>query len=93
MLYEVITGKNKLVSADPISVANTFMVFVTFLVVVGTVGITAVGIYLSRWWGREKKQVLSENWSDMMETVKSDEKLMKRIKEDLLSDSLEEMMT
>ncbi len=92
MLPTVSSEQNKLMTADPIGVANTFMVFVTFLVVVGTVGITVVGLYLSRWWGREKKQVLAENWSEMIEEVKKDDKLMRKLKEDLLSDSLEEMM-
>jgi len=92
MLPTVSPGKNKLMTADPMAVANTFMVFVTFLVVIGTVGITVVGLYLSRWWGREKKQVLAENWSEMIEEVKKDNNLMRKLKEDLLSDSLEEMM-
>ncbi|WP_309500042.1 hypothetical protein [Sulfurovum sp.] len=92
MLPTISSGKNKLMTADSMAVANTFMVFVTFLVVIGTVGITVVGLYLSRWWSREKKQVLAENWSDMMEEVKKDKNLMSQLKEELLSDSLEEMM-
>lgn len=79
-------------TADSMAVANSFMVYVTFLFVIVTVGITLAGIYFSRWWSREKKQVLSDNWSDMVEEIKKNDKLMTELKEGLLSESLEDMM-
>jgi hypothetical protein len=79
-------------TANSMAVANSFMVFVTFIFVVATVGITLAGMYFTRWWSREKKQVLKENWSEMIELVKDDSKLMEQLKEDLFSDTLEEMM-
>jgi len=79
-------------TADSMAIANSFMVYVTFIFVIFTVGLTLAGIYFSRWWSREKKQVLSDNWSDMVNEIKTNDKLMKDLKEGLLSESLEEMM-
>ncbi|RLA83506.1 MAG: hypothetical protein DRG78_04235 [Epsilonproteobacteria bacterium] len=79
-------------TANSMAVANSFMVFVTFIFVVATVVIALAGMYFTRWWSREKKQVLKDNWSEMIELVKDDSKLMKQLKEDLFSDTLEEMM-
>jgi Zn-dependent peptidase ImmA (M78 family) len=78
--------------ANSMAVANSFMVFVTFIFVVATVGITLAGMYFTRWWSREKKQVLKDNWSEMINLVKEDSRLMTQLKEDLFSDTLEEMM-
>lgn len=79
-------------TADSMAIANSFMVYVTFIFVIVTVAITLAGIYFSRWWGREKKQVLADNWSEMLDTIKKDDKLMSKLKEDLFSESLEGMM-
>jgi hypothetical protein len=79
-------------TANSMAVANSFMVFVTFIFVVATVGITLAGMYFTRWWSREKKQVLKDNWSEMINLVKEDSRLMTQLKEDLFSDTLEEMM-
>lgn len=79
-------------TANSMAVANSFMVFVTFIFVVATVVIALAGMYFTRWWSREKKQVLKDNWSEMIELVKDDSKLMAQLKEDLFDDTLEEMM-
>lgn len=79
-------------SSDSIAIANTFTVFVTFIFVVFTVAITLAGIYFSRWWSREKKQILSDNWTDMVKEIKENDKLMTELKKGLLSESLEKMM-
>lgn len=79
-------------TADSMAIANSFMVYVTFIFVVFTVAITLAGIYFSRWWSREKKQVLSDNWTDMVKEIKENDKLMADLKKGLLSESLEKMM-
>lgn len=79
-------------TADSMAIANSFMVYVTFIFVVFTVAITLAGIYFSRWWSREKKQILSDNWTDMVKEIKENDKLMTDLKEGLLSESLEQMM-
>ncbi|WP_345969467.1 hypothetical protein WCX72_08975 [Sulfurimonas sp. HSL1-6] len=80
------------VTGDSIAVANSFMVFVTFIFVVVTVAVTVAGFYFTRWWGREKKQVLNENWSELIETIKKDDKLMDKLRTELFTESLEDMM-
>lgn len=62
------------VQYDPMAVANDFMVFVTFIVVVGTVAITIGGIFFTKEFSRDKKLVLQGNLEELKEEfLKNDE--------------------
>jgi hypothetical protein len=71
---------------DSIAVANSFMVFVTFIVVVGTVAITMGGIYFTKEFTRDKKLILSENLQDLKKEFLDKEEIRNQFLEILLKD-------
>ena len=60
---------NSITGADSVALANTFMVFVTFIVVVGTVVITIAGIVYSNWFSKQKVAVIRENMSEVIDAL------------------------
>lgn len=88
---------NTVSSADSISLANTFMVFVTFIVVVGTVAITIVGIYYTSWFSKQKEAIIKDNINEVTDALLNniklkEEVLNKIIKEPKVNNLLEEYL-
>ncbi len=79
-LNSTITG------SDSIAIANTFMVFVTFIVVVGTVAITIAGIVYSNWFSKQKVAVIRENMQEVVEALLKE----KNLKDEVLLEILKQ---
>ncbi len=79
-LHSAITG------SDSIALANTFMVFVTFIVVVGTIIVTIAGIAYSNWFSKQKVAVIRENIHEVVEALLED----KNLKDEVLSEILKQ---
>ncbi|MGB3750835.1 MAG: hypothetical protein WA945_04660 [Arcobacteraceae bacterium] len=69
---------------DSISLANTFMVFVTFIVVVSTVIITIVGIAYTSWFARQKETILKDNIDDVVIALMENENLKASVLDKIL---------
>lgn len=70
---------------DSLSLANTFMVFVTFLVVIATILITIVGIFYTNWFSRQKEIILRDNMDDLIEAILQKDNLKDEIWKNLLT--------
>lgn len=71
---------------DSLAVANNFMVFVTFIVVVATVLITFGGMYFTKEFSRDKKLILKENLEDLKEEFLKNKEIRDQFIELLLKD-------
>ena len=71
---------------DSMSVANNFMVFVTFIVVIGTVAITMGGIYFTKEFARDKKLILTGNLQELKEEFLNNKDIRDQFIEMLLID-------
>jgi hypothetical protein len=54
---------------DPVSLANTFMVFVTFIVVVATVAISIGAVFYAKQYSQAKERILSENLDEVIKAL------------------------
>jgi len=54
---------------DPVSLANTFMVFVTFIVVIATVAISIGAVFYAKQYSQAKERILSENLDEVIEAL------------------------
>lgn len=77
---------NAITGSDSIAIANTFMVFVTFIVVVGTVAITVAGIVYSNWFSKQKVAVIRENMNEVVEALLKE----KNLKDEVLLEILKQ---
>lgn len=64
---------NKIV--DPVSLANTFMVFVTFIIVIATVAISIGAVFYTKQYSQTKEQLLSDNLDDVIKAIVKKDKL------------------
>lgn len=71
---------------DSLAVANNFMVFVTFIVVVATVLITLGAMYFTKEFSRDKKLILKENLEDLKEEFLKNKEIRDQFIELLLKD-------
>lgn len=75
---------NTIQNIDPIGLANTFMVFVTFIVVVGTVAITIAGIMFTSWFSRQKEAIIKDNIIEVTDALLENQSLKERVLEEIL---------
>lgn len=61
--------------SDVIAVANTYIVFTTFIFVLITIIVTGGGIWFSKWFGLSKDQEIRENMRELFECIDSDDAL------------------
>lgn len=71
---------------DSVSIANTFMVFVTFIVVVATVAISIGAVFYTKQYSIAKERLLSENLDDVIKVLAEKEKIRTELIEKLLND-------
>ncbi len=71
---------------DPISISNTFIVYVTFIFVIGTIALTLAGFYFQKSIAKREGEILNENMEKVLDAITTDkdqfrEKLVTRILE------------
>jgi len=54
---------------DPVSLANTFMVFVTFIVVIATVAISIGAVFYAKQYSQAKERIVSENLDEVIQVL------------------------
>lgn len=59
---------------DPVSLANTFMVFVTFIVVIATVAISIGAVFYAKQYSQAKERILSENLDEVIKELAKKQK-------------------
>jgi len=62
-------------ASEVISVANTYIVFTTFIFVLITILVTGAGIWFSKWFSITKEKEIRENMRDFFEAIDGDSKL------------------
>nr|VFK49282.1 MAG: hypothetical protein BECKTC1821E_GA0114239_11693 [Candidatus Kentron sp. TC]VFK49568.1 MAG: hypothetical protein BECKTC1821D_GA0114238_10818 [Candidatus Kentron sp. TC]VFK65189.1 MAG: hypothetical protein BECKTC1821F_GA0114240_11703 [Candidatus Kentron sp. TC] len=86
-IVKILNGNNPLLGAknaqDIMAIANTYIVFTTFIFVLLTIAITGAGIWFARWFGISKEKEIRENMRDFFEEIDSDSKLSKRFAKEL----------
>ncbi|MBK5929074.1 hypothetical protein [Halochromatium salexigens] len=83
--------------SDVIAVANTYIVFTTFIFVLMTIIVTGAGIYFSKWFGISKEKEIRENMQDLFESLNRDPVLSDRFVKELfehksVSDTLHKLV-
>ncbi len=58
---------------DPVAISNTFIVYVTFIVVIGTIILTLAGFYFQRSIAKREGEILNENMEKVLEAISTDE--------------------
>lgn len=58
---------------DPIAISNTFIVYVTFIVVIGTIILTLAGFYFQRSIAKREGEILNENMEKVLQAITTDE--------------------
>jgi hypothetical protein len=64
--------------SDVIAVANTYIVFTTFIFVLITIIVTGLGIWFTKWFGLTKHQEIRENMHDFFHQLDKDSELANR---------------
>lgn len=86
-IVRLFQGDNPLLGADTasevISVANTYIVFTTFIFVLITILVTGAGIWFSKWFSITKEKEIRENMRDFFDSIDSDSKLCERFVKEL----------
>jgi len=59
--------------ADTIAIANTYIVYVTFIVVIGTVGLTLAGLYFQKSIAKREGEILNENLEKIIKALETNE--------------------
>ena len=74
-IVKILNGSNPLLGAknvpDVMAIANTYIVFTTFIFVLLTIAITGAGIWFARWFGISKEKELPNDF--IAPTVKKSE--------------------
>jgi hypothetical protein len=72
----IFSGRSAVIpnGSDVISVANTYIVFITFIFVVITIFITGIGLYFTKWFGITKDREIRESMMEFFQKIDSDEK-------------------
>ncbi len=55
--------------ADTIAIANTYIVYITFIVVIGTVGLTLAGFYFQKSVAKREGEILNENLDKVIQAL------------------------
>ena len=55
--------------ADTIAIANTYIVYITFIVVIGTVGLTLAGFYFQKSVAKREGEILNENLDKVIKAL------------------------
>lgn len=86
-IVEIFQPDNPLIKpesgSDVIAVANTYIVFTTFIFVVITIVITGAGLWFTKWFGLSKEKEIRENMRDFFESLNEDSKLCDRFVREL----------
>ena len=69
--------------SDVIAVANTYIVFTTFIFVLITIIVTGTGIWFTKWFGLTKHQEIRENMQDFFQNLDEDSQLANRFVKEL----------
>lgn len=69
--------------SDVIAVANTYIVFTTFIFVLITIIVTGTGIWFSKWFGLSKDHEIRENMRELFECLESDDALAQKFVKNL----------
>lgn len=78
---------------DVISIANTYIVFTTFIFVMFTIVMGALGIWFSRWFSMTKEKEIRESMSDFFRAIDSDSVLAGKFVKGLLeNDEISDML-
>jgi len=64
--WEAIPAFDANKTSDPVSLANTFMVFVTFIVVIATVAVSIGAVVYTKQYSQAKERMLSENLDEVI---------------------------
>nr|VFK52559.1 MAG: hypothetical protein BECKTC1821D_GA0114238_11913 [Candidatus Kentron sp. TC] len=62
-------------ASDVISIANTYIVFTTFIFVMITIMIAISSMWFSKWFGSTKDKEIRENQRELLDKLESDPKL------------------
>jgi len=62
-------------SSDVMATANTYIVYTTFIFVVITLLVTAVGLYFAKWFGAVKEREIQDNMHDFFFNLNTDSTL------------------
>ena len=71
---------------DPIAISNTFIVYVTFIVVIGTIILTLAGFYFQRSIAKRESEILNENMDKVLNAITTDKE---GFRENLVKELLE----
>ncbi|WP_373033766.1 hypothetical protein [Sulfurovum sp.] len=71
---------------DSIALANTFMVFVTFIIVVATVAISIGAVFYTKQYSQTKERLLSDNLDDVIQALVDKDKVRVDFIDKLLND-------
>lgn len=58
---------------DPIALSNTYIVYVTFIAVIGTVGLTLAGFFFQKSMARNEKIILHDNLEKVIQAIEKDD--------------------
>nr|VFK27972.1 MAG: hypothetical protein BECKMB1821I_GA0114274_100552 [Candidatus Kentron sp. MB]VFK74487.1 MAG: hypothetical protein BECKMB1821H_GA0114242_100552 [Candidatus Kentron sp. MB] len=88
-IVKIINGDNPLLGAkdipDVIAIANTYIVFTTFIFVLLTIAITGAGIWFARWFGISKDREIRDNMYELSTKLHSDSDLAEKFIKELFS--------
>lgn len=73
--------------SDVIAVANTYIVFTTFIFVLITIIVTGTGIWFSKWFGLSKDHEIRENMRELFECLESDSALSQKFVKSLFENN------
>jgi len=88
-ILEIFQADSPVLGADNgsevIAVANTYIVFTTFIFVIITIILTAIGVGFAKWFGISKEKEIKENMRDLFEHIHSDSEVAKKFVKELFS--------
>lgn len=73
--WDALPAWNEQKEPSPTALANNFMVFVTFIVVVGTVAVTIGALSYTKQYSQKKEDMLSENLNEVVASFASKKEL------------------
>jgi len=79
-LTELITSlpiSDKVKTYDTVAISNTFIVYVTFIVVICTIALTLAGFYFQKSIARREGEILNDNMNKVLEAITTDKDLFR----------------
>lgn len=85
-LFTSLPISDKAKSYDTVSISNTFIVYVTFIVVICTIALTLAGFYFQKSISKREGEILNDNMDKVLQAITTDkdmfrEKLVKALLE------------